>query len=769
MNGAYANSSLRVRRRLSFTGTVQGVGFRPYVATLARSFGLSGSVGNDFSGAWCEVEGEQISVDKFQEQLPLRLPPLAQITRMSVDEQELESNSDGFEIVDSVFERPIQSSIPVDARICKACLSELRDSKNRRYRYPFITCADCGPRYTILSSVPFDRENTTMRKFQMCRECTAEYEDPADRRFHAQTISCSICGPRLELRGPVGTTTGSDALEQGINILRQGGILALKGVGGFQILARADIERSVQKLRQLKQREAKPLAVMVSDSSAAQAVAVFDENSLRALESVSGPIVLVPRRIEADIASGVSPESKLLGVMLPSSGLHQLIAGELSMPVVCTSANISDETILSEGQELKVSQMVDAVLTHNRRIERHADDSVGRVIGGQFRLIRRARGFAPRPIWLEDDAPTVLGVGAELKNTISLVTGRQSFTSVHVGDLGSLSAQTTFEKMIKDALYLYSSRPQIIVCDMHPGYTSTRYALGQGIAPVLRVQHHHAHVASCIAEHQFKGAVLGVACDGLGWGPDGTAWGGELLLVEGLKVKRVGHLRTVPMPGGVSAIREPWRMAVALLDDAGLLAESFRHFERTEEEVKRVAALSATPGQIRTSSVGRLFEGLAALVLGREVNRYEGQLAAALEQHCVEDDSEYAFEIRQEKYVEMDFRPLINDVVTALSRSVDTEVVASAIHNTVVNGLAKAVEIASRQYSFDAVALTGGVFQNVRLAAKLEQRLSEVGFRVLSHRQVPTNDGGISLGQGHLGRLVLQSGHDLSSAIHSEW
>jgi len=688
---------------------------------------------------------------------------------MTVDERALERGSEDFAIVDSVFERPIQSSIPVDARICSKCLSELHDPRNRRYRYPFITCADCGPRYTILSSVPFDRANTTMSMFQMCHECTAEYEDPADRRFHAQTISCENCGPRLELRAPAGTTMDSDALTQGINILREGGILALKGVGGFQILARADNEESVQKLRRLKRREAKPLAIMVSDSFAAQAVAVFDENSRRALESVSGPIVLVTRREETNIAAGVSPESKLLGVMLPSTGLHQLIASALSLPIVCTSANVSDETILSEGQELEVTQMVEAVLTHNRRIERHADDSVGRVVSGQFRLLRRARGFAPRPIWLDDDASTVLGVGAELKNTISLVTGRQSFTSVHVGDLGSLSARTMFEKMIDDALYLYSSSPQLIVCDMHPGYISTRFALGQKIAPVLQVQHHHAHVASCIAEHQFRGPVLGVACDGLGWGPDGTAWGGELLLVDGLKVKRVGHLRMVPMPGGVSAIREPWRMAVALLNDAGLPAEPFRRFERTEDEVKLVASLSATPGQIRTSSVGRLFEGLAAIVLGREVNRYEGQLAAALEQHCAEVDREFDCEIRQGKYVELDFRPLVSDVVAALSRGVPTEVVASAIHNTVVSGLASAVELASRKYSFDAVALTGGVFQNARLAGKLEQRLAEAGHRVLSHRQVPPNDGGISLGQGHLGRLVLQSGSDLSSAIHSEW
>lgn len=736
---------------------------------MARARSLTGRVGNDFGGAWCIVQGDSRDVEDFVHQLPLGLPPLAQIDRMTQDELLVDDVETDFVIVESTLEQPVQNSIPIDARICRACQAELVDPSNRRFRYPFITCVDCGPRYTILVSLPFDRMNTTMREFEMCEQCQLEYEDPTDRRFHAQTISCSNCGPSLELRIDRHSITGDDALGQCIQVLLNGGIVGLKGVGGFQLLARADSEPTVRRLRELKRRDAKPLAVMVHNQTMARDIAEIDEESSRALDSVEGPIVLVPRIASSHIAPNVAPDSQLLGLMLPTTGLHQLIAEGVAGPLVCTSANISDETILSEGMERQVSPMVDAVLTHNRKIERHADDSVGRVINRQFGLMRRGRGFAPRPIWLDEDGPTVLAVGAELKNTISLVSGRQSFTSVHVGDLGSLPSRTAFLKIIEDAIAVNAALPNLVVCDMHPGYASTRFATEQQMAPVLQVQHHHAHVASCIAEHQVRGPVLGLACDGLGWGPDGTAWGGELLLVDGLDVSRVGHLRKFVLPGGVSAIREPWRMAVALLADAGIPSHSIQLFDRPKDQIRSVEVLVEGQGQLLTSSTGRLFEGLAAIVLRREQNRYEGQLASALEQHCSDDDDEFSYAIDDGVRLQIDFRSLVKDVVDALSKGTPSRKVAAGIHNTFAAALVDSVAQISRRCEFETVALTGGVFQNARLVTLVEHRLRSAGFSTIRHRQVPTNDGGISLGQAHLGRLALQSGRPIDSAIHSEW
>jgi hydrogenase maturation protein HypF len=715
------------------------------------------------------VQGDSRDVDDFVHQIPLALPPLAQIVRMTHEDLEVDDDERDFVIVDSTFEQRIQNSIPIDARICRACQLELVDPANRRFRYPFITCVDCGPRYTILVAPPFDRMNTTMRYFEMCEQCRFEYEDPNDRRFHAQTISCWECGPSLELRINGHSVVGDQALSQCIQVLHDGGIVGLKGIGGFQLLARADSEATVRRLRELKRRDAKPLAVMVHNQTMARDLALVDEESGRALDSVEGPIVLVRRLVSSRVAPNVAPDSRLLGLILPTTGLHQLIAEGVAEPLVCTSANISDETILSEGMELEVSLMVDAVLTHNRRIERHADDSVGRVINKQFSLIRRARGFAPRPIWLNEDGPTVLAVGAELKNTISLVSGRQSFTSVHVGDLGSLPSRTAFLKIIEDAIAVNASQPNLVVCDMHPGYASTRYATEQQVAPVLQVQHHHAHVASCIAEHQVQESVLGVACDGLGWGPDGTAWGGEFLLVDGLAVRRLGHLRKFVLPGGAAAIREPWRMAVALLADAGIPSRATQFFSRSRDQVRSVEALVEAQGQLRTSSTGRLFEGLAAIVLRRELNRYEGQLASALEQLCSDDDVEFDYAIDEGTRIQIDFRSLVRDVVDALSKGTASGKVAAGIHNTFAAALADTVLHISRRCEFADVALTGGVFQNARLVTLVEHRLRSAGFSVIRHHQVPTNDGGISLGQAHLGRLALESGRPIISAIHSEW
>lgn len=688
---------------------------------------------------------------------------------MISEEQEPVRDEGGFLIVESTAEQSIQNSIPVDARICERCRQELGDVTNRRFRYPFITCVDCGPRYTVLISFPFDRENTSMVQFDPCSKCREEYDDPSDRRFHAQTISCGSCGPRLKFKSSEGEAVGDDAVRRCVEVIRNGGIVGVKGLGGFQLLARADLETSVKRLRELKRRDAKPFAILVADLEIARSVALVDELSARAIDSVEGPIVLVPRKSQELISRSVAPDSKFLGLILPTTGLHQLIALDLGIPLVCTSANISDETILSEGDESAVSAMADALLTHDRIIQRHADDSVGRVICGEFSLIRRARGFAPRPIWLDEEAPTVLAVGAELKNTISLVSGRQAFTSVHVGDLGSHSSRRAFQNIIQDAVSMIDTTPSLVVCDMHPSYASTQFALDQQMAPVLQIQHHHAHVASCVAEHHVREAVLGVACDGLGWGPDGTAWGGEFLLVDGLSVKRVGHLRTTAMPGGVAAIREPWRMAVALLIDAGVSPFDVQSLTRSSEEIQSVMSLVAAPEQIRTSSTGRLFEGLAALILGRQANRYEGQLASALEQHCALDELIYSYAIDVGDRIQVDFRPLVSDVHNALLRKVRSEVIASGVHGTFVAAISDAVAHIASRHNFGAVVVTGGVFQNARLTTSLTLRLEGHGFKVFRHRQVPTNDGGISLGQAHLGRLALQSGRPLGLAVQSDW
>lgn len=749
------------RRRFRITGMVQGVGFRPFVARLASDLGLDGNVGNDPAGVWCEVQGASAVLDEFGQQLSAKAPPLAEV--LSVEWTVVPTHvASGFRIEPSLVEGPVDSVMPADATICEACKAELLDPSDRRFRYPLLACVDCGPRYTVVTDLPYDRERTTLAGFELCDACRAEYDDPADRRFHAQAMCCPRCGPALTLVNARGERLSGDPVAGAAAVVMAGGIVAVKGVGGFQLVVRADDEAAVMRLRERKGREAKPFAVLCRDLAMVEALGHLDELERRTLDDVAAPIVLLARREGAPLADAVAPQSGLVGVMLPSSPLHVLLTLDTGVPLVCTSANPSDDPIVVDDELDELGGLADVVLTHDRPISHRADDSVGRVMDECFVVMRRARGLVPRPIRLRDGGATVLAVGAHLKNTVTLALGRDALMSVHLGDLGSLRTGQEFERAIADVLSLYGVKPDVVVCDQHPQYVSTAFAQRQTMAPVMAVQHHHAHVASCRAEHHVTEPVIGVAFDGLGWGPDGTAWGGEFLVVDEGGYERRGHVETLPLAGGVSAIRQPWRLAVAMLDRFAPDAletdlEVLRHHVGDVELVRAVARSSST---LETSGVGRWLEGMASLVLGRDANRFEGDVAMAFEQIACQASGHYEFEVGGAS----DGGPhrlimsgVVREVTADLHRGVDPGVISMRVHRGLALGAVAMVERIRADLGVNTVALTGGVFQNRLLLEATARGARAAGFQLIRHAQVPCNDAGISLGQAAVARSVLQT------------
>lgn len=813
--GARLNRDLAERWRIRVTGRVQGVGFRPFVYRLATELACDGWVGNDDAGVVIEVSGPTRSVDEFVRRLRSSAPPLAEVETVTVEAVPVESAEaelsfanpiePGFFIRSSRTANEPTTLVPADVRTCDACLREMRDPQNRRFRHALINCTDCGPRFTIVRAIPYDRANTTMSGFPLCPECDAEYNDPTSRRFHAEPVSCRACGPRLRFRlvpsndlgisidasarvEPVGSSSvhrDDIALEEAVAAIRAGLVIAVKGTGGYALAVDAGNDLAVQTLRLRKHRAEKPFAIQVASMAMARNVVELSDAEADALLGTEAPIVLARRAEGADasVSPKVAPDSDHLGVMLPSTGIHHLLALSFDGPLVVTSGNVSDEPIIIDDDRAmqRLAGIADGFLTHDRQIHRRADDSVVRVYGSTLTVLRRARGFVPIPIRLHGsvaEGVTVLGVGAELKNTVCLARGANAFVSTHLGDLEHVEAFRSFRETIADLQQFLAARPTLVVHDLHPEYLSAKWALEQDVE-TLAVQHHHAHIASCMVENGFAGTVLGMAFDGHGYGPDGTLWGGEFLTADFHGYERVGHFATVALPGGTTAIRHPWRMAVSHLlaaFDGNVprdLAVRSRHEEQWAD-VERVSKLSST---ISTSSVGRLFDTVSAILGICDQSSFEGQAAMALEQRAwVAQRLHDGFmgpgrgvrelEVQPIRVVENDGTVLLDPFAFIRSiaetlgshSGVDVNEVARLAHRAIADASVLAAQTVCERSGLGVVALSGGVFQNALLLGMVRSGLEAGGLRVLTQRHVPSNDGGISLGQVAVGRAHAQDG-----------
>ena len=743
----------RVRLSIRVEGAVQGVGFRPFVHGLALRLGLTGHVGNDATGVFVEVEGHPDTTEQFVAALRTDAPPLAVVEAVTATPVAPTGEHD-FRILPSRPGSAPTALVSADTGTCDDCLREMADPSDRRYRYPFTNCTNCGPRFTIVRGIPYDRPLTTMAGFLMCPDCRREYDDPADRRFHAQPVCCPACGPRLSLVTATGEVPG-DPLVVAAERLRTSEVLAVKGLGGFHLAVAANDDGAARRLRERKHREDKPFAVMVADLDQAAALCDVDERAAALLTDRRRPIVLLPRCAPAPVADAVAPGNRQLGLMLPYTPVHHLLLAEVGFPLVMTSGNLSEEPIAFRDEEIdRLWPVADAALTHDRPIHMRCDDSVVRPHRDSVQLLRRSRGFAPHPVRLREPLPEpVLGCGAELKSTFCLGRGRQAFVSHHIGDLENLETMRSFTDGIAHFERLFEVEPRVVAHDLHPEYLSTKFArdlADERGHPLVGVQHHHAHIASCLADNQETGPVIGVAFDGTGYGEDGTLWGGELLVADIVAAERVGHLAPVRMPGGTTAIRQPWRLAVAHLDAAGLLEEDpdlpvlHRH-AADWETVRRLAHTALAP---TTTSVGRLFDAVAAILDVRDAINYEGQAAVELEQ--LADPAErggYPMHLDTGETLLLHGADLVRHCVDEVAAGVDRRLVAARFHHGLALATARACRELRDRTALDTVALSGGVFQSLLLTDRLVDRLEEDGFRVLTHHRVPTNDGGISLGQ----------------------
>lgn len=758
------------RRRLRVRGTVQGVGFRPFVYNHAVALGLSGHVYNDNQGVVIEVEGPGAAVAELCRVVAEEPPPLSRVDAVEVNELPLGGDDVGFVIRASDDHGAAAVPVSVDTGTCVDCQADIADPANRRYRYPFTNCTNCGPRYTIVRSVPYDRAATTMAEFTMCAECQREYHDPADRRFHAQPNACPACGPRLRLwtSGGVAMAEGDDALARATALLRDGSVLAVKGIGGFHLATDATDDQAVTTLRRRKARDEKPFAVMVPDLEAARELCLLDPATEAALASPRRPIVLAPRRPGAAVSPGVAPGLPELGLLLPYSPLHHLLLEGVARPLVMTSGNRSDEPIAHDDADAfdRLGPLVDALVTHDRGIHIRCDDSVVRRTPARLQLLRRSRGYAPEPLPLSVPAGRqVLAVGAELKSTVAVAKGTMVVASHHLGDLEHPATSQAFLQAIDHLCHLYGVSPEVVAHDLHPEYLSTKWALDSDL-PTFGVQHHHAHVASCLAEHEFGGRVLGVAFDGLGLGLDGTLWGGEFLVADLSGFERVGHLRAVPLPGGAAAIRQPWRMALAWAAQSLGRQGAAELGPQLDERWPAVLGLvdSATHHAPLTTSAGRLFDAVSALLGVRRAVTYEGQAAIELEALArtvrIEDAPSFAApEVdRSCGLAVLDPRALIGQVVHECRAGTPAAVVAAGFHRALGEATADLAAALAGEHGLNTVALSGGVFQNARLTQVVEEGLRQRGLSVLVHSAVPPNDGGISIGQAAVAALGRRTG-----------
>jgi len=744
-------TSFRRRVRIRVEGVVQGVGYRPFVYAQATELRLAGHVGNDTRGVFVEIEGDPAAVDTLVARLSTHAPPLARVDRVTTHDLPPDGES-SFTIVASSAPGERGVLIAPDAATCADCRRELADPADRRHGYPFINCTNCGPRFTIVISTPYDRPRTTMAGFALCPACGGEYADPADRRFHAQPVCCPACGPHLALLDGSGRPLAGDPLAAAAGRLKQGGIVAIKGLGGYHLAVDAGNDDAVSRLRDRKHREERPFALMVADLPAVSALAEVSATEAALLTDVARPIVLLRRRAGAALAASIAPQSPELGVMLPYTPLHVLLCDAVRTPLVMTSGNVSDEPIAYRDDDAlrRLAGLADAFLVSDRPIHTRVDDSVARVVGGRPVLLRRSRGYVPRPVTVPWAFPRhVLACGSELKNTFCVGKGNNAFVSHHIGDLENYETLQAYTDGISLFADLFDIRPEVIAHDLHPEYLSTKYAL-EVPGDLVGVQHHHAHIVSCLADNGVDGPVIGVAFDGLGWGLDDTLWGGEFLVATRQSFERAAHLATVPMPGGAAAVRQPWRMAAAHLQAAyGLdipdLAVATRQGRRWADVLQLAAAGVNAP---LTSSMGRLFDAVAALVGVRDAVTFEGQAAIELER-LVEpaETGSYPVDVTDGVPRQVQGADLIRGVVRDLAAGVEAPVVAARFHNAVASLVVDVCARVRADYGINVVALSGGVFQNVVLLQQCMAGLSAAGFEVLTHSDVPPNDGGISLGQ----------------------
>ena len=761
---------MQVRRQIDVSGIVQGVGFRPYIYRLAAEHNLAGTICNTSAGVTIEVQGAAESVAHFLKQLPAQAPPLARITNFTA--REVACNGDQeFRIVHSHGGEKVQTLISPDVSVCPDCQREMFDPADRRYRYPFINCTNCGPRFTIVRDIPYDRPSTSMAVFPMCQDCQAEYEDPLNRRFHAQPNACWKCGPQLELLDPSGDRIENcDPVAETIRRLAGGQIAAIKGLGGFHLAADGTNDAAVNLLRERKRRIEKPFAVMVPDVEAVRQICEVGTAELKVLTSLQRPIVLLRKKQRCAIAEEVAPFNRYLGVFLPYTPLHYLILRESGFQaLVMTSGNMSEEPIAIDNREAieRLGGLADCFLMHNREILLRCDDSVVRVASEVTHQMRRSRGFVPVPVFLKDEQPSVLAVGGELKNTVCLTKGKHAFVSQHIGDLENGESYKFFGEAIEHLQNILEIQPEVIVYDLHPDYFSTRWALEQKGVELVGVQHHHAHIASCMAENQLEGRVIGFALDGTGYGTDGHIWGGEVLVADYEHFERAAHFEYIPLPGGSAAIREPWRTAVSYL---------FHHLERDflKLDIPFVRGLDLNKTEVLlrmmqqkinsplTSSCGRLFDAVAALIGIRQRVNYEAQAAIELEM-AIDGESDDTYRLTVEQDSEpwiIGTRPLFEAIIEDLKQDAPAGMISRRFHNALVNVFVEIAEGLRSKTGLNRVCLSGGTFHNIYLSGKLERSLTARGFEVFTQREVPAGDGGLSLGQALVGgRRFLAAKH----------
>ncbi len=753
-----------MRLAVQVEGVVQGIGFRPFVHGAATRLGLTGWVRNGTEGVRIEVQGPSARVQAFLDTLRREAPPGARVARVLSSALPQRAHEDDFRIVPSERAARVRPTLPPDLATCPQCLAEIASPTERRFGYPFTNCTHCGPRYTILQRPPYDRANTTMRDLPLCEACAREYANPADRRFHAQPIACPACGPQLVATGADGAelARGTDALGRGAAALLAGRILALKGLGGYQLLVDATSSIAVARLRARKQRPEKPLAVMFPSLAAARRVCSLDAGEEHLLVSPEAPIVLARKQSASaqHVVDEVAPGNPWLGLMLPYTPLHQVLLSTVARPLVCTSGNLSEEPMCSEDEEARarLGAIADLFLAHDRAIVRPMDDSIARVgpLGPQ--LLRRARGYAPvaHPF---PSGPCVLALGGSLKSTVALAQDGEVVVSQHIGDLSSPEGRRLLERVVADLLAFFQAAPEVIACDLHPDYPSTWLAEALATAwrvPLERVQHHHAHVAACVAEHQLAGPVLGLAWDGAGLGSDGTVWGGEALVVDGPSFRRVVQLRPFSLPGGERALREPRRAALGLVYEAlGETAALTPLFADAEARVlaRMIERRVQAP---RTTSMGRLFDAIAALAGVRSAAGFEGQAAMALEFAAEgHDEPPYPLPLGRGQPALADWEPLVRAVLEDRARGVCPGTISARFHAS----LAQLAEEIAQRVGLARVILCGGCFQNLRLARAVSQRLMARGCQVYLPQYFPTNDGGLALGQAYVAALRLAEAH----------
>ncbi|MFQ3660884.1 MAG: carbamoyltransferase HypF [Chloroflexaceae bacterium] len=760
-----------LRWRVLVRGIVQGVGFRPFVFGLAHRLGLTGFVRNDSTGVTIEIEGPLAGLERFVAALRDEAPPLARIETLERAVL-LPRGDSSFAIVASAATTTRRTLIAPDCATCPDCLRELRDPTDRRYGYPFINCTNCGPRFTIVLDIPYDRDRTTMRQFVLCPACRAEYENPLDRRFHAQPNACPVCGPRLQWEELAGSWPGAGLppLEAAAAALAAGAIVAVKGLGGYHLACDALHPGAVTRLRQRKQREAKPFALMAPDLATVRRLCALSPAEEALLLSPRRPIVLLDRLPSAPVAPDVAPGHATLGLMLPYTPLHTLLLDafaarrdpEHPAVLVLTSGNLSDEPIAyrDDDARARLGAIADAILSHNRPIHIRCDDSVTRVVAGGEQPLRRSRGYVPEPLRLDLAAPRpILAVGGHQKNTFCLFREREAVLSHHIGDLENLETLTSFREGIAHFERLFDIAPEVVAYDLHPEYLATREALALPIDIKIGVQHHHAHIASVLAEHGREGPVIGIAADGTGFGPDRAIWGGEVLLATLAEFTRLGHLAYVPLPGGDAAVRQPWRMALAYLWHAYGPDLATLDFLQSLDPVRAgliIRMIERGLNSPPTSSMGRLFDAAAALVGLHSDVAYEGQAAIALEHIAEPAERGYPFSIVLEVPFRLDMRPAIRALVEDVRSGVGVGVIAGRFHATVATSLAAACRLARERTGLEVVALSGGVFQNRLLLERLLPRLAADGFETLINRRVPPNDGGLALGQAAVAAARLR-------------